>query len=120
MANKRKEDRLIERNNVSIKPCLHTKSGLGINAYTHDISLGGARIYTKELFDVGSHIKVQIELAGTNELISLEGEVKWLDVKKDEDLFELGVEFKHKISNSILCLIKHIYQQESKIPASIA
>jgi c-di-GMP-binding flagellar brake protein YcgR len=120
MANKRKEERLIERNNVSIRPCQHAKSGAGINAYTHDISLGGARIFTKEFHDVGSHIKIQIELAGTNELISLEGEVKWLDVKKDEDLFEMGVEFKHKISNGILCLIKHIYQQESKIPASVS
>jgi Tfp pilus assembly protein PilZ len=120
MANKRKEDRIVERNNVSIKPCLQARNGIGINAYTGDISLGGARIFTKELFDVGSHIKVQIELAGTDELITLEGEVKWLNVKKDEDLFELGVEFRHRISNSILSLIKHIYQQDSRIPASVA
>ncbi len=120
MAVKRKEDRIIERNNVAIKPFLDAEKCTGVNAYTHDISLGGARILTKELFDVGSHIKVQIELAGTDELISLEGEVRWLNVKKEEDLFELGVEFKHKISNSVLCLIRHIYQQEDKIPASIA
>jgi len=119
MANKRKEVRLVERNNVSIRPRLNDKRGVGINAYTHDISLHGARVFTKELFDVGSHIKVQIELAGTSELINLEGEVKWLDVKKDEDLFELGIEFKHKISSGVLSLIKHIYQQESKIPASV-
>ena len=64
MANKRKEGRLIERNNVSIQPG-HTRKAIGINAHTHDISLGGARIYTKELFEVGSFIKIQIELAGT-------------------------------------------------------
>ncbi|MGA2363744.1 MAG: PilZ domain-containing protein [Candidatus Aminicenantales bacterium] len=119
MANKRKEDRFVERNNVSIKPYLHANNGIGINAYTRDISLGGAKIFTKELFYVGSHIKVQIELTGTGELITLEGEVKWLNVKIDEDLFELGVEFRHRISNSILCLIKHIYQGDSRIPASI-
>jgi len=120
MAVKRKEDRIVERNNVSIKPFIETEKGPGINAFTHDISLGGARILTKELFDVGAHIKIQIELAGTDELITLEGEVRWLNVKKEEDLFELGIEFKHKISNSVLCLIKHIYQQNGKIPASVA
>jgi len=120
MAIKRKEDRIIERNNVSIKPPVEMEKSRGANAFTHDISLGGARILTKELFEVGSHIKIQIELAGTNELISLDGQVRWLNVKKEEDLFELGIEFKHKISNSVLCLIRHIYQQNDKIPASIA
>jgi hypothetical protein len=120
MANKRKEDRLIERNNVSIKPCRNARSVIGVNAYTHDISLGGARISTKEFFDVGSLIKIQIELASTKELITLDGEVKWLNVKEGEDLFELGVEFRHKISNGILSLIKHLYQQDAKIPSAIA
>jgi Tfp pilus assembly protein PilZ len=120
MANKRKEERIVERNKVSIKPCPHGKKGSVVNAYTHDISIGGARIYTKELFDVGSFIKIQIELARTNECITLDGEVKWLNVKKEEDLFELGVEFHHQISNSILCLIRHIYQQNDRIPSSVA
>jgi Tfp pilus assembly protein PilZ len=119
MANKRKEARIIERNNVSIQTT-HARRPTGINAYTHDISLGGARIYTKELFDVGSLIKIQIELAGTKELITLDGLVKWLTVQEGGDCFELGVEFRHKISNSILCLIKHIYQQEGKIPSTVA
>ena len=76
MGNKRKESRVIERNNVSIKPYFPTKNNTGINAFTRDLSLGGARIFTKELYEVGSIIKIQIELAGTNELISLEGEVR--------------------------------------------
>jgi Tfp pilus assembly protein PilZ len=120
MANKRKEERIIERNNVSIKPVLNPKRGIGINAYTSDISLGGARISTREFFDIGSFIKIQIELASTKELITFDGEVKWLNVKEGEDVFELGVEFRHKISNSILSLIKHLYQQDSKIPSTIA
>lgn len=120
MANKRKEQRLIERNNVSIKPCHNARSGIGVNAYTHDISLGGARIFTKEFFDIGSLIRIQIELASTKELITLDGEVKWLNVKEGEDVFELGVEFRHRISNGILCLIKHLYKQDSKIPSSVA
>jgi len=120
MANKRKEDRLVERNNVSIQPTQAARKPVGINAFTRDISLGGARIYTKELFDVGSIIKIQIELSGTKELISLEGQVKWLNVQEGGDCFELGVEFKHRISNGVLCLIKHIYEQEGKIPSTVA
>jgi Tfp pilus assembly protein PilZ len=120
MANKRKEDRLVERNNVSIKPFYSARSPQGINAYTQDLSLGGARIYTKEFYDIGSAIKVQIELADTQELIVLDGIVKWLTAKEDGEWFDLGVEFHHRISNSVLCLIKHLYQQESKIPTTIA
>lgn len=120
MANKRKEDRLVERNNVSIKPLYSSRSPHGINAYTQDLSLGGARIYTKEFYDIGSAIKVQIELADTQELIVLDGIVKWLTAKEDGEWFDLGVEFHHRISNSVLCLIKHLYQQESKIPTTIA
>ena len=120
MANKRKEDRLVERNNVSIKPFYSARGPLGINAYTHDLSLSGARIFTKEFFDIGSSIKIQIELADTKELIVLDGVVKWLNAKEDGECFELGVEFHHKISNSVLCLIKHLYQQESKIPTTVA
>jgi hypothetical protein len=120
MADKRKESRVIEHNNVTIKPTPPRSNGVGINAYTRDISIGGARIITKELFDVGSLIKIQIDLAGTNELISLEGEVKWLEFKKEEGFFELGVEFKHKISTNVVCLIRHIYQQDSRIPATVA
>jgi hypothetical protein len=120
MADKRKEDRIIERNRVSIKPCQPGKKGPAINAYTHDISFGGARIFTKELFDVGSLIRIQIELARTNECIQLDGQVKWMSVKKEEDLFELGVEFRHRISSTILCLIRHIYQNGDRIPSSVA
>jgi Tfp pilus assembly protein PilZ len=119
MANKRKEDRLIERNCVSIQP-FSAKKTAGINAYTHDISLGGARLYTRELFDVGSFIKIEIELAGTKELIRLQGQVKWLNVQEGGGCFELGVEFRHRISNAVLYLIKHIYQQDSGIPSSVA
>lgn len=119
MANKRKEDRLVERNNVSIQPP-QAKTPVGVNAYTRDISLGGARIDTKEFFDVGSLIRIQIELSGSKELISLEGQVKWLNVQEGGDCFELGVEFKHRISNGVLCLIKHLYHQEGKIPSIVA
>jgi Tfp pilus assembly protein PilZ len=119
MANRRKEERVIERNNASIQP-FYARKAICINAHTHDISLSGARIYTKELFDVGSFIKIQIELSGTKELIALDGQVKWLNIQESENSFELGVEFRHKISNSVLSLLKHIYQRDSGIPSSVA
>ena len=119
MANKRKEARLVERNNVSIKPIHSTRTPRGINAYTEDLSLGGARIYTKEFYDIGSAIKVQIELSDSQEMIVLEGVVRWLTAREGGEWFDLGIEFHHRISNSVLCLIKHLFQQESKIPVHL-
>ena len=74
MADKRKEGRIVERNKVSIKPCHPGRKGPVVNAYTHDISIGGARIFTKEIFVVGSLIRFQIELARTHECLQLDGE----------------------------------------------
>lgn len=120
MVNRRKENRVPERNKAVVECPRDTYHRLGFNAATYDLSVGGARILTKEFFDVGSDIRIQIVLARTKQSIILEGLVKWLKVRAEGDQFELGVEFRHQIPATIVSLISHLSSRDAGIPASVA
>jgi c-di-GMP-binding flagellar brake protein YcgR len=100
---KRREKRIIERDAVFIKSADEHKDttyGVGITAYTYDLSLGGARIFSEKFFAVGTVIRIVIELARTNQSVQIDGEVKWARERDDEGLYEMGVEFLHNISQT--------------------
>ena len=120
MVNRRRENRLQERNRAVVDSLQDAYHRPGFNAATHDLSVGGARILTKEFFDVGSDIRVQIVLARSKQSVILEGRVKWLKVRPDGDLFELGVEFRHEIPATLVALISHLSSREAGIPSSVA
>ena len=108
----RREKRIKERNAVFIKSAEENREihyGVGINAYTYDLSLGGARLFTEKHFPVGTTIRVVIDLARTGQSVQIEGEVKWVKESEEEGLFEMGIEFLHQISQTILSLIRHLY-----------
>jgi Tfp pilus assembly protein PilZ len=120
--NMRKEKRIEERNVVVIKSAGDGKgpySNLGVNAYTYDLSLGGTRLFTEKEFAVGTVIRIVIELAKTCQTIQVDGEVKWVRKNDADGVYEVGVEFLHNISQTILTLIRHLYSAGSEIPSSI-
>jgi len=119
MIERRKESRLIEKNDVKIRLAQDTESGPVINAYTYDISTGGARIHSQKLFSVGDVINLEVHLARTNQSVTLEAEVKWIRNNRTENVFELGVEFRHKMATTLLSLIRHLYSPEERIPTSL-
>jgi Tfp pilus assembly protein PilZ len=120
--NMRKEKRIEERNSVTIKSAGDGRgalSSLGANAYTYDLSLGGTRLFTDRPFAEGTIIRIVIELAKTCQTIQLDGKVKWVKKNEAEGLYEIGVEFLHHISQTILTLIRHLYGAGSEIPSSV-
>ena len=122
---KRKDKRFLERNKIFIKSTSEGHEpvyGIGINAYTYDISLSGARIYSSLYFPVGSVVRIVIELERTHQSIKVDAEIKWSKKSEEEDdLFESGVEFLHSISQTLLSLIKHLYaERNGGIPTSIS
>jgi hypothetical protein len=121
----RKDKRFLERNKIFIKSTSEGHEpvyGIGINAYTYDISLSGARIYSSLYFPVGSVVRIVIELERTHQSIKVDAEIKWSKKSEEEDdLFESGVEFLHSISQTLLSLIKHLYaERNGGIPTSIS
>jgi len=119
----RKDKRFAEQNNVLIKATSEAREASGnggINATTRDISLSGARICSQRDFPVGSVIRIVIDLERTHQSLKVDGEVKWTRKTEDGEYFEVGVEFLHSISQTLLSLIKHLYSERESIPASVS
>jgi len=122
MLNKRKEKRFSEENDVIIQYALNGKNlnnFIGINALTRDISLSGARIITKKIFPVDTVLRIQINLSRTKQVIKVDGKVKWIRESAEEDSHEMGIEFLHEITKTVLTLIRHLYTEDGGIPSKI-
>ncbi|OGD13298.1 MAG: hypothetical protein A2V76_01515 [Candidatus Aminicenantes bacterium RBG_16_63_14] len=108
----RKDRRFKQWSRTVIKALPQGQDPLGqaeTNAFTYDLSLGGARIYSVEPFEVGTLLRLHIELARTRETVSLEGRVKWLKRNDAENIFEIGVEFHHATSHTVMSLMKNLH-----------
>lgn len=120
MFDRRTRNRFVEQNDVLIRTSMNKYQGAGIAAHTYDLSTGGARIVTSKSFAIGSVIRVRVNLAGTDQFVNLDGEVKWLRANDDEGLFEIGVEFLHLTSHDVLTLLRHLYGRSEGIPSTVA
>ena len=123
MENKRKDRRFEEKNKVVIQFALDdhdAKSSTGTKAITHDISLGGARIISPKSYPVDTVMRIQINLSKSGQIVKLDGIVRWSKVSDDSENYEVGVEFLHKISKSVLSLIRHLYGDNQGIPSTIS
>jgi Tfp pilus assembly protein PilZ len=121
MFERRKRNRFVERNDVLIRTAADKYQGPGIAAHTYDLSTGGARIVTSKSYPLGTVIRVRLNLAGTDQFVNLDGEVKWVRPRdNDGALFELGVEFQRLTSQAVLTLIRHLYGRHEGIPTTVA
>ncbi|OGD28990.1 MAG: hypothetical protein A2V57_04710 [Candidatus Aminicenantes bacterium RBG_19FT_COMBO_65_30] len=120
MFERRKRHRFIDQNEVLVRTSVDKYQGPGIAAHTYDLSTGGARIITSKSYAVGTVIRVRLNLAETDQFVNLDGEVKWLKPRENEDLYEIGVEFQRLTSQAVLTLIRHLYGRHEGIPTTVA
>jgi c-di-GMP-binding flagellar brake protein YcgR len=120
MRENRKDKRIAEENRVAIELPGPTPADDPriINALTKDISLGGARILTDRLFEVGATLRMTLYLSKSKQLIKARGDVRW-NRMVDDGLYEMGVEFEHGIPTGVLVLINHLYGKGQTAPASV-
>lgn len=119
MFERRKRLRFVERNEVLLRTAVDKYQGAGIAAHTYDLSTGGARIVTSKAYPVGTTLRIRLSLNGTDQLVILEGDVRWIRPEKGEGLFEIGVEFQKLTSQAVLALIRHLYGRNEGIPSTI-
>ena len=119
MFERRKRHRFIERNEVQVRTAVDRYQGPGLAAHTYDLSTGGARIVTSKGYPVGSLIKIRINLAGTDEAVTLDAEVRWSRKRDHEDVHEIGVEFERLTSQTVCALIRHLYGRNEGIPTTV-
>lgn len=119
MFERRKRQRFVERNEVLIRTALDRYQGAGTAAHTFDLSTGGARIVTSKAYPVGTSIRIRLGLNGMDQVVVLDGDVRWTKPKDDEELFEIGVEFQKLTSQAVLALIRHLYGRNEGIPTTV-
>jgi Tfp pilus assembly protein PilZ len=120
MFERRKRNRFVERNDVLIRTAADKYQGAGIAAHTYDLSTGGARVITSKSYPLGSVIRIRLNLAGTDQFVNLDGEVKWIRPRDSQDLYEIGIEFQRLTSQAVLTLIRHLYGRHDGIPTTVA
>jgi len=108
----RKDRRFKQWNKTSITPLVDPRNSNGhppVDAFTYDISLGGARLHTAGSFDVGALLRLQIDLVRTGESLRVECIVKWCSWDDSANVFEMGVEFQHTSMVTVLSLMKNLH-----------
>jgi len=119
----RRVKRFVEEDDVLIKYVSSKKEGKekkDINAKTFDLSLAGARLISKHAFEKGAVLRVEIDLKRTQQVLNVDAEVKWCRENQGEQGYELGIEFLHNISTTLLSLLRHLYSEKSGIPSSVS
>lgn len=120
MYERRKRHRFVERNEVLIRTAIDKYQGAGIAAHTYDLSTGGARIVSSKPYPVGAAIRIRLSLNGADQVVILDGEVRWQKPGDGPGLFEIGVEFQKLTSQTVLALIRHLYGRNEGIPTTVA
>lgn len=120
MFERRKRNRFVERNDVLIRTPADKFQGPGIAAHTFDLSTGGTLLVTSKSYPIGAVLRIRLNLAGTDQFLNLDGEVKWSRPRPGEDLYEIGVKFQRLTSQAVLTLIRHLYGRHDGIPTTVA
>ena len=120
MIEKRKDKRIKEENRVLIQACPPGAPGcsVAINAFTRDISLSGARIWTDMLFPLNSKLDLTLYLSRSRQIVQIRGTVKW-EKECNDGLYEIGVRFKSGIPDVLMALINHLYGKQEAIPTEV-
>jgi Tfp pilus assembly protein PilZ len=108
----RKDRRIKQWNKAVIKPFPQGQGPLPpkeVKAVTCDLSLGGARIQSPQPFELGTVLRLNIELVRSHETVNLKGQVKWVKHDEAANVFELGVEFDHDTAQTITALMKNLH-----------
>ena len=109
---KRKDRRFKQWNKTKISRLEHARESKGhppVEGFTYDISLGGARIHSLEAFEVGTLLRLEIELVRTGDILRVEGIVRWRKTDDLSKIHELGVEFQHASMVTVLALMRALH-----------
>jgi hypothetical protein len=121
--NNRKEKRFGERNDVLIKDAdlgWNPGAPIRINAHTTDVSVSGARLTCKTDFPVGRVLHIVLHFNKTDQILCVDGEVKWCRRAGKGKGYEVGIEFQHTIPDTVVSLIGHFYGKDVGLPSAVA
>src|SRR5512137_246933 len=112
---RRRDKRIKQWNKATIRALSGTLVDVSLSeteAFTYDLSLGGARIHSREPFKVGAAVRLKMQLVRSGETVSIEGLIKWARQSEVDGVYEMGVEFKHTSQQTILSLMKNLHDNK--------
>jgi hypothetical protein len=120
MLDKRKEERLKEKNAATITVISDREKYSEeeiLYTYTRDISLLGARIRAKIILPVGTYLNMELTLKELQEMIIVLAKVKWIKSIIENEYYEIGVEFVNTPIDAFTKLWDYIlWKQDRSIP----
>jgi hypothetical protein len=96
MKEKRKDERLKDFNEITIKVISDTKNlpkEKDMINYSEDISLSGTKIRGNIVLPVDTLLRIDFRLKNLEEKITAIGKVKWIKIIIEDKYYEVGVEF---------------------------
>jgi Tfp pilus assembly protein PilZ len=112
-ASQRRKDKRVKQWNKAMLRVLGDGPGsTGLTAtaaYTYDLSLGGARIHSQAQLKVGTRISLRLELLRSRETVAIDGLVKWVRPSDADGIYEMGIEFEHSSSSTIMSLMRNLH-----------
>jgi c-di-GMP-binding flagellar brake protein YcgR len=85
-----------------------------LDAYAWDLSLGGARIQSEELFPVGAVLRIHLELVRSRESVSIDGVVRWNRRNERDSIYEMGVEFQECAQATLQAIMRNLYHETDR------
>ncbi|MBN2408229.1 MAG: PilZ domain-containing protein [Candidatus Aminicenantes bacterium] len=118
---RRKERRVKEENRVIIEVGHpgNPDEAVAANAFTRDLSLSGARIWTDRLYPLNSKLNLTLYLSRSRKVIRVCATVQWMK-SCDDGLYEMGVQFQPGVTEALVALLNHLYNKDMGIPTIIA
>ncbi|MEW5900070.1 MAG: PilZ domain-containing protein [Acidobacteriota bacterium] len=113
---RRRESRINEEDKVVIELLTNGRPPQEktiISALSKDISPGGVRIVTNVSLPVETLLKLEIVLPKRRRLIQATGVVRWARSVYEDDLFEMGIEFKDISPEDKMSLLEHTYRKRA-------
>jgi c-di-GMP-binding flagellar brake protein YcgR len=117
MNERRRDQRMVEEDKVCIEYYSNDPDSEKQEyfALTQDLSIGGAKILADKHFPIGTQIRVTLTLSSSKQIVRVPGMVKWIKESSEGDLYEIGVEFLHGISKTVLSLISHLFGKAKEV-----
>ena len=112
-AERRREPRTADLNQVTLEPQGELPPGLGRGVYyaqTKDASPSGLKVETDVVFPPGTRVLIKLKSPKTRRLIKALGAVKWAKNLGEGSGFRTGLEFVETPVDTILDLLDHIYK----------
>lgn len=114
---KRKERRHKDDSEVMLESMLKEETSHGkkiCHAVVHDLSLNGMRLESNTFFPVNSPLKINLSLSRLQNLIKLNGVIRWVNNKFENELFSCGIEFLDVSPENSLNLIGQLHGLANK------